>query len=98
MIMEQDDKGIVKATGIRVKEGVHVDLYLRESPSEKTAHQTYITLSICQDRQRNAPIHLTKPKAAQLSLMLNQLVAEGSNLDYEKLQKKYPNQGSWHIY
>jgi hypothetical protein len=96
--MRQNDERIVKGIGIRVKEGVRVDLYLRESASEKTSHATFITLSIYQDGKRSTPIHLNKPKAAQLSLMLNQLVAEGSNLDYEKLVKKYPNQDTWHIY
>jgi hypothetical protein len=95
--MKQDDKRILKGIGIRVKDGVFVDLFLKEGFSEKTNYATYLTLSIYKDGKRT-PIHLTKPKAAQLSLMLNQLVAEGSNIDYEKLRKKYPNQDTWHIY
>jgi len=94
--MMQNER-ILKGIGIRVKEKVRVDLFLKEGVSDKDSHATYITLCICEGRKRT-PIHLNKPKAAQLSLMLNQLVAEGSNVDYERLRKKYPNQDTWHIY
>jgi hypothetical protein len=90
-------KANLKALCIKVKNGVYIDLYLKEGISEKTSHATYITLSIYKDGNK-IPIHLTKPKACQLSVMLNQLVEEGNNEDYKKLRQKYPDQDSWHIY
>jgi len=95
--MKKDEKGILKRLCIKVKDKVYIDLFLKEGISEKTSHATYITLSIYKDRNKT-PIHLTKPKACQLSVMLNQLVEEGNNIDYGKLKQKYPDQESWHIY
>lgn len=95
--MKQDEKKILKSIGIKVKEKTLVELFLKEGVSENTNHATYITLSIHKDGS-NTPINLDKAKASHLSLMLGQLVAEGNNIDYERLKKKYPDQESWHIY
>jgi hypothetical protein len=54
-------------------------------------------MSIFKERN-NASINMKKAQAAQLSLLLSQLVAEGNNFDYQRLTKKYPNQKSWHVY
>jgi hypothetical protein len=94
--MEKDEKRSLKALCIKVKRGVYIDLFLKKGVFEKTSRATYITLSIFKDGNKT-PIHLTKPKACQLSVMLNQLVEEGNNVDYERLRQKYPDQDSWHI-
>jgi hypothetical protein len=86
----------LKGLCIKVKNGVYIDLYLKEGISEKTSHATYLTLSIYKNGNKTA-VHLNKPKACQLSVMLNQLVEEGNNKDYDRLRQKYPDQDSWHI-
>jgi hypothetical protein len=95
--MSKYEKRILKRLALKVKEKVYIDLFLKEGISERTSHATYITLGIYKEGSKTA-IHLTKPKACQLSVMLNQLVEEGNNIDYGKLKQKYPDQESWHIY
>ena len=87
----------LKCFGLKVKEKTFIDLILREGLFEKTNRATYIILKLIKDGEQRS-VNLTKGEALQLSLMLNQLVIEGNNADYEELKKQYPNQKSWHIY
>jgi hypothetical protein len=43
----------LKGLCIKVKNGVYIDLYLKEGISEKTSHATYLTLSILQERKQD---------------------------------------------
>jgi predicted ATP-grasp superfamily ATP-dependent carboligase len=87
----------LKCFGLKVKEKTFIDLILKEGLFEKTNRATYIILKLIKDGEQRS-VNLTKGEALQLSLMLNQLVIEGNNADYEGLKKQYPNQKSWHIY
>jgi hypothetical protein len=92
-----EENRVLKRFGIKIKDKVFVNLFLKEGLFEKTNHATYITLGIYKDGVK-IPINMNKQMASQLSLLLSQLVAEGNNADYEKLKKKYPNQESYHFY
>jgi hypothetical protein len=95
--LKQEERRVLKCIGLKVKEKTRIELTLKEGVSENTSHATYIVLNIYKDGS-DTPINLDKAKASQLSLLLGQLVAEGNNIDYEKLKNKYPDQESWHIY
>lgn len=94
---ELEESRVLKRFGIKIKEKVFVNLFLKEGLFERSNHATYITLGIYKDGVQ-IPINMNKQMASQLSLLLSQLVAEGNNADYEKLKKKYPNQESYHFY
>jgi len=95
--MSKYEKRILKRLALKVKEKVFIDLFLKEGVFERTGYATYITLGLYTEDNKMA-INLSKPEACQLSVMLNQLVGEGNNHDYDKLKQKYPDQESWHIY
>ena len=94
--MSQAEGKELKSVGIKVKEGSYVDLILKEGFFEKSNRATYIILKIVKEGMSVA-VNLDKQKASRLSLLLNQLVMDGTDRDLERLKKKYPNQKTYHI-
>jgi len=91
------DDTILKRMAIKVKHGEYIEIFLRKGTLESNNHASYISLILFLNGKKYT-INLNKEKAAHLSLILNQLVMEGNNIDYEVLRKIYPDQKSWHIY
>jgi hypothetical protein len=91
------DDSILKRMAIKVKHGEYIEIFLRKGTLESNNHASYISLILFLNGKKYT-INLNKEKAAHLSLILNQLVMEGNNIDYEVLRKIYPDQKSWHIY
>jgi predicted DNA-binding antitoxin AbrB/MazE fold protein len=92
-----EEKGILKKFAIKIKNGEYIELFLRKGTNPKNNYATYISLSLILNKKKHV-INLNKGRASQLAVMLNQLIMEGNNIDYETLRKIYPEQKSWHIY
>jgi hypothetical protein len=95
--VNQKENRVLKRFGIKIRDKEFVNLFLKEGLFEDSNHATYLTLGIHKDGSI-IPVNMNKQIASQLSLMISQLVAEGNNIDYEKLKKKYPNQESYHFF
>jgi len=91
------DSQILKRYALRVKKFERIDLFLREGTLESSNRATYISLTVVVN-EKKLTININKQMAALLSVHLQQLIMLGSEKDYEKLTKIYPDQESWHVY
>ena len=91
------DDTILKRMAIKVKHGEYIEIFLRKGTLESNNHASYISLILYLNGKKY-PINMNKALASQLCIMLQQLIIEGNNIDYEVLRKIYPDQKSWHIY
>lgn len=91
------ENGILKRMAIKVKHGEYIEIFLRKGTLESNNHATYISLTVYLNGKKYM-VNLNKEHASHLCIMLQQLVIEGNNIDYEALKRIYPDQNSWHIY
>ena len=91
------ESNILKRMALKVKKLERIDLFLREGTRDDNDHATYISLTLVVN-EKKLNVNLNKQMASMLVVLLQQLIMEGSTIDYEKLKLIYPTQQSWHVY